>query len=169
MLDWNPALYRRYEDERTRPAQELLARVPLAEAARDGDHVAREGRVVDRVHAHADAHAGPGGQRQLGDQRRMLGLAAHRGAVLAVEGDVEHAGAELLGHLGLEREALLHARLDAAVVIAHRQADGAGLRAEQHGSGMGGGAFAHGAHAFFCATMNMRGKASSRLPSVRAG
>jgi len=34
MLDWNPALYRRYEDERTRPAQELLARVPLAGAAR---------------------------------------------------------------------------------------------------------------------------------------
>ncbi|WP_311224211.1 MULTISPECIES: trans-aconitate 2-methyltransferase [unclassified Acidovorax] len=28
MLDWNPALYRRFEDERTRPAQELLARVP---------------------------------------------------------------------------------------------------------------------------------------------
>ncbi len=34
MLDWNPALYRRYEDERTRPAQELLARVPLASASR---------------------------------------------------------------------------------------------------------------------------------------
>lgn len=34
MLDWNPALYRRYEDERTRPARELLARVPLAGAAR---------------------------------------------------------------------------------------------------------------------------------------
>ena len=34
MLDWNPALYRRYEDERTRPAQELLARVPLAGATR---------------------------------------------------------------------------------------------------------------------------------------
>ncbi|WPH21924.1 trans-aconitate 2-methyltransferase [Variovorax paradoxus] len=33
MLDWNPALYRRYEDERTRPAQELLARVPLSGAA----------------------------------------------------------------------------------------------------------------------------------------
>ncbi len=31
--DWNPALYRRFEDERTRPAQDLLARVPLAEAA----------------------------------------------------------------------------------------------------------------------------------------
>lgn len=34
MAEWNPALYRRYEDERTRPAAELLARVPLATAAR---------------------------------------------------------------------------------------------------------------------------------------
>lgn len=32
MADWNPALYSRYEDERTRPAHELLARVPLARA-----------------------------------------------------------------------------------------------------------------------------------------
>jgi SAM-dependent methyltransferase len=37
MLDWNPALYRRYEDERTRPAQELLARVPLSSATRAVD------------------------------------------------------------------------------------------------------------------------------------
>ena len=37
MLDWNPALYRRYEDERTRPAQDLLARVSLTEAARVAD------------------------------------------------------------------------------------------------------------------------------------
>lgn len=37
MLDWNPALYRRYEDERTRPAQDLLARVPLTEATRAVD------------------------------------------------------------------------------------------------------------------------------------
>lgn len=29
MQDWNPELYRRFEDERTRPAHELLARVPL--------------------------------------------------------------------------------------------------------------------------------------------
>lgn len=34
MADWNPALYRRFEDERTRPARELLARVPLERAAR---------------------------------------------------------------------------------------------------------------------------------------
>ena len=29
MSDWNPGLYTRFEDERTRPAAELLARVPL--------------------------------------------------------------------------------------------------------------------------------------------
>ena len=29
MSDWNPALYTRFEDERTRPAAELLARVPI--------------------------------------------------------------------------------------------------------------------------------------------
>ena len=32
MSDWNPALYRHYEGERTRPARELLARVPLESA-----------------------------------------------------------------------------------------------------------------------------------------
>ena len=32
--DWNAELYRRFEDERTRPARELLARVSLTHAAR---------------------------------------------------------------------------------------------------------------------------------------
>jgi len=31
-MTWNPALYRRFEDERTRPAQDLLARVELERA-----------------------------------------------------------------------------------------------------------------------------------------
>lgn len=35
--DWNPSLYTRFEDERSRPAAELLARVPLDAAARVTD------------------------------------------------------------------------------------------------------------------------------------
>ncbi|RYX97730.1 MAG: trans-aconitate 2-methyltransferase [Comamonadaceae bacterium] len=34
MNDWNPALYSRFEDQRTRPASELLGRVPLPDARR---------------------------------------------------------------------------------------------------------------------------------------
>lgn len=34
MTDWNPTLYTRFEEERTRPAAELLARVPLSAPAR---------------------------------------------------------------------------------------------------------------------------------------
>ena len=35
--DWNPELYKRFEDERTRPARELLARVALDAPARIAD------------------------------------------------------------------------------------------------------------------------------------
>ena len=59
---------------------------------------------------------------------RMLGLAAHRGTVLAIEADIEHAGAELLRHLGLQLQALAHARFHAAVVVTHRQSMHASLR-----------------------------------------
>ena len=48
MSDWNPPLYSRFEAERTRPATELLARVPL-------EHV---GRIVD-------LGCGPGNSTEL--------------------------------------------------------------------------------------------------------
>jgi trans-aconitate 2-methyltransferase len=50
MSDWNPALYSRFEAERTRPAVELLARVPLAAGA---------------VQAAVDLGCGPGNSTEL--------------------------------------------------------------------------------------------------------
>lgn len=50
MKDWNPDLYRRFETERTRPAAELLARVPLS---------ALEGGSI------SDLGCGPGNSTEL--------------------------------------------------------------------------------------------------------
>lgn len=48
MQDWNPQLYRQFESERTRPARELLARIPL-----------------DEVHTATDLGCGPGNSTEL--------------------------------------------------------------------------------------------------------
>ncbi len=135
-----------------------------AGAAHDVRDVGLEGRVIDRMHAHRDARADRRGQREFGDQRGVLGLATHRGTVLAVEGDVEHTGTEFGGELGLQRQAFAHARLDAAVVVAHGQDHRTGLGTEQDLTWVNGVR-----HGLRCATMNRRGKASRRRPSDRAG
>jgi trans-aconitate 2-methyltransferase len=61
MQDWNPALYLRFADERTRPAAELLARVPL-----------------ERAPSIVDLGCGPGNSTELLAQRfagaRVLGI-----------------------------------------------------------------------------------------------
>ena len=51
MLAWNAQLYSRFEDERTRPAAELLARVPALQPAR-------------RLHI-VDLGCGPGNSTEL--------------------------------------------------------------------------------------------------------
>ena len=99
-------------------------------AAHDDGHVGLEIGMVYRVHPRTDAGAGQcslgicqgvkAGQ-QLAHGVRLFDLAARRGAVFAVQGDVHHTGAKLLQQLSLQDQALLHARGRAAVVVTHRQ------------------------------------------------
>ncbi len=76
---------------------------------------------------------------QLGDEVGVLHLAAHRRAVLAVQRDVEHRA-----QLGLQGQALAHARLDARVVVADRQRGGRVAVLEQDVARMGGGGHRRG-------------------------
>ena len=120
----------------TSMARPIIAQA-LARIARHDVHVALERRMVDRMNAHPHPCAVGRGHGKLGHEQRVLGLAADRRTVFAVQRDVEHAGAELLGHLGLQLQALAHARLDAAVVVAHRQQAGGGLGAKEDVTRMG--------------------------------
>jgi trans-aconitate 2-methyltransferase len=58
--DWNPELYRRFEDERTRPARELLARVTLAPHA----SAPNSGSDVQPLNIY-DLGCGPGNSTEL--------------------------------------------------------------------------------------------------------
>ena len=49
MADWSPSLYARFEDERTRPARDLLAQVPLLAA-----HPLLEDRLEGSEDPHRD-------------------------------------------------------------------------------------------------------------------
>lgn len=79
MLDWNPALYLRFADERTRPAAELLARVPLARAC----HV-------------VDLGCGPGNSTELLAQRfpeaRITGIDNSQAMLAAARQRLPQAG-----------------------------------------------------------------------------
>ena len=141
---------------------ELVARL-----ARDRGDVVGEGCVIDGVHAGGDTRAGLGLTRQLRDQLGVLAFQTDGRAIFAVERHVEHDMAELGAHLVLQLQALAHAHFHAAVVIADGNVLLPCLRSEQDSGGMGFGGGRR--HAGRWATMNMRGKASSRLPSLRTG
>ena len=99
-----------------------------AGGADDGRDVGGERGVVDRMDARADAaEAVLCRLQRLGDEVRMLGLGADRRAVFAIERHVEHRA-----ELALQREALLHQRFDAGVVVARRQRRGRLAGVEEH-------------------------------------
>ena len=66
------------------------------------------------------------------------------GAILAVKGDIEQAGAVRLKERTLQSEALLHAWHHTAVVITHGQAGLGGLRPKQNAPGVLAGNDLHG-------------------------
>ena len=85
MQDWNPTLYSRFEDERTRPAAELLARVPLASARQAVDLGCGPGNSTELlVQRFADADV-----RGVDNSPAMLAAASERLPHLAFElGDI---------------------------------------------------------------------------------
>ena len=93
----------------------------------DAGDVGLKSGVVQRMHANRHAGLGSSSQQQGHHQGGVISLTAHRRAVFAVQRHVKNASAKLLTHLGLQLQAFTHARLDAAVVIAHRQRAGCSL------------------------------------------
>lgn len=75
MSDWNPNLYRQFEDERTRPARELLARVPLTAARRIYDLGCGPGNSTELLVARfpdADVVGTDNSAAMLADARQRL-------------------------------------------------------------------------------------------------
>ena len=89
-------------------------------------------RVIHRVHTHRHAGIRCSVQCKLGDQRGVLGFAAYRRAVFAIQRDIKHTHTKLLLHLGLQLQAFAHALFNAAVVVADRQHHRTRLCALQH-------------------------------------
>ena len=59
MADWNPSLYLRYGAERTRPAAELLARIPLDDVSSIVDLGCGPGNVTALLRFAVDHHPHP--------------------------------------------------------------------------------------------------------------
>lgn len=80
MSDWNPALYMRFASERTRPAAELVARIPLLSA---------------QVHHVVDLGCGPGNSTQLllehFPEARVLGIDNSASMLASAMGNVPQA------------------------------------------------------------------------------
>ena len=85
MSDWNPSLYTRFEDERTRPAAELLARVPLTQAVQVVDLGCGPGNSTELLAARYPAAHIVG----LDSSQAMLAAARERLPALVFEhGDI---------------------------------------------------------------------------------
>ena len=75
MKDWDPALYTRFEDERTRPARDLLARVPLQKAALAFDLGCGPGNSTELLvqrFAQAEIHGTDNSESMLASERQRL-------------------------------------------------------------------------------------------------
>ena len=96
MADWDPALYRRYEDERTRPARDLLARVPHAAPRRVVDLGCGPGNSTELLVARwpkAEITGLDNSESMLKSAREQLGGVARAAAEVrhAARGGVRHA------------------------------------------------------------------------------
>jgi hypothetical protein len=65
----------------------------------------------------------------------MISLGADGRTILAIQGDIKDASAQVLNHLTLQEQALFHAREHTTVMITHRQPHTCGLGVQQHVGG----------------------------------
>jgi len=107
---------------------------------------------IHRMHPHRDAGSAVTSHR-VGSRLRPVGNGHHhvgvvfftadRSAILAVQRDIEHAGAEFFRHLSLQRQTLEHPRFHATVMVAHRQRSRCCLGAKENIARMPHGEHCH--------------------------
>jgi trans-aconitate 2-methyltransferase len=75
MADWNPSLYLQYGAERTRPAAELLARIPLDDVATIADLGCGPGNSTALLSIAGHRHRLPGSITRLPCWKKRAGVA----------------------------------------------------------------------------------------------